>query len=385
MKKRYYYLDHLRVCLTMLLVFHHAAITYGASGSWYYVELGVTGIAPIVLTLFTAVNQAFFLGLFFFLAGYFTPSSYERKGPARFLLDRFVRLGIPTLVYVFGIGPAVIYMANEQNETFGQFYMHNIATFKVITWGPLWFAEALLYFSIVYCGYRFIQKWLGQRKKPSLVQQETAASSAESITKFPSSRFLIAIALLIGMIAFMIRLLFPVGESILGMQFGYFASYIVMFIGGIHAYRNGWLERITTSQAKRWASISGIVIWILPIFLVTQGVLSGKPMQVNGGMNLQSLVYAFWEPFVAVGLCLGLLVLFREKWNRSGAFFQELGSAAFGVYVIHAFILVAVSKGASTLPLPALVKWMAVGTASVMISFAVSYVLRKIPAVNKVL
>ncbi|WP_171642150.1 hypothetical protein [Paenibacillus phytorum] len=34
-----------------------------------------------------------------------------------------------------------------------------------------------------------------------------------------------------------------------------------------------------------------------------------------------------------------LVVLFREKWNRSGSVFQTLGGAAFGVYVFHAFIL----------------------------------------------
>ena len=32
------------------------------------------------LTLLTAVNQAFFMGFFFLVSGYFTPGSYDRKG-----------------------------------------------------------------------------------------------------------------------------------------------------------------------------------------------------------------------------------------------------------------------------------------------------------------
>ena len=35
--KTYYpYLDKLRVFLTCLVIFHHTAIAFGASGGWYY-------------------------------------------------------------------------------------------------------------------------------------------------------------------------------------------------------------------------------------------------------------------------------------------------------------------------------------------------------------
>ncbi len=76
-------LDALRASLTLLVLFHHAAITYGGSGDWYYKEVH-TGeeLSNQLLSLFTGFNQAFFMGLFSLLAGYFTPSALERHGTA---------------------------------------------------------------------------------------------------------------------------------------------------------------------------------------------------------------------------------------------------------------------------------------------------------------
>ena len=39
------------------------------------------------------------------MAGYFTPRSYDRKGPWAFLKDKLVRLGIPLVVFWFVINP----------------------------------------------------------------------------------------------------------------------------------------------------------------------------------------------------------------------------------------------------------------------------------------
>ncbi len=92
---RAYYIDRIRVILTALVVLHHTAITYGAPGGWYYRELPFTGsLTGLFQVLFVSVNQAYFMGLFFLIAGYFTPASYDRKGPVRFSLDRLVRLGM---------------------------------------------------------------------------------------------------------------------------------------------------------------------------------------------------------------------------------------------------------------------------------------------------
>ena len=40
-------------------------------------------------------ERGLFMGMFFFLGGYFTPGACDRKGAATFLSDRALRLGAP--------------------------------------------------------------------------------------------------------------------------------------------------------------------------------------------------------------------------------------------------------------------------------------------------
>jgi len=65
-RERLLYLDNLRTFLTGLVICHHSAVAMGGAGGWYYVVPPPPGSpAPTVLTLFTAINQSFFMSLFF--------------------------------------------------------------------------------------------------------------------------------------------------------------------------------------------------------------------------------------------------------------------------------------------------------------------------------
>ena len=104
-QNRDYSIDNLRIFLTCLVVLHHLSITYGAPGDWYYNESELEGLAVIPMAMFVATNQAFFMGMFFFISAYFIPRSHERKGTAKYLRDRFLRLGIPTIIFFFLLNP----------------------------------------------------------------------------------------------------------------------------------------------------------------------------------------------------------------------------------------------------------------------------------------
>ena len=47
--------------------------------------------------------------LFFFISGYFSPGSLDRKGRAAFLQDKFRRLGQPFVFFLFILGPLLLY------------------------------------------------------------------------------------------------------------------------------------------------------------------------------------------------------------------------------------------------------------------------------------
>ena len=97
---RLFFVDHWRVGLAILVVLHHVAMVYGASIPFYYMEPPLTDpLAYLALLVFALLNQAWFMGAFFLIAGYFAPGSFDRKGVGSFLKDKLVRLGIPALVF----------------------------------------------------------------------------------------------------------------------------------------------------------------------------------------------------------------------------------------------------------------------------------------------
>ena len=103
---RLFFADHLRVALTILVVLHHLAVIYGASALFYYLEPPKNDtLASLVLLAFVLINQAYFMGFFFLISGYFTPGSVDQKGSDSFFKDRLLRLGIPLVVFMLVLGP----------------------------------------------------------------------------------------------------------------------------------------------------------------------------------------------------------------------------------------------------------------------------------------
>jgi glucan biosynthesis protein C len=82
---RLVFVDALRVVVIALVVVHHAAQPYGPTGGDWVVSdpASMTWLGP-----FFTVNAAFGMGLLFFLAGYFVPRSYDRRGAKPFLSSR---------------------------------------------------------------------------------------------------------------------------------------------------------------------------------------------------------------------------------------------------------------------------------------------------------
>ena len=124
-RPRLLYIDNLRVLLTVLVILHHLAISYGSFGIWYYNEPGrMSDLSTILMTLFLAINQSFFMGFFFMVSSYFSPGSVDRKGPGFYLKDRLIRLGIPLLFYIIVIAPIINFVVRTS------FWRFDISIFK---------------------------------------------------------------------------------------------------------------------------------------------------------------------------------------------------------------------------------------------------------------
>ena len=150
---RLFFADHLRVALTILVVLHHLAVIYGASALFYYLEPPKNDtLASLVLLAFVLINQAYFMGFFFLISGYFTPGPVDQKGSDSFFKDRLLRLGIPLVVFMLVLGPIAsigLYYWTGITTPFFQLYPNLIGV------GPLWFVAMLLLFDFGYVIWRY--------------------------------------------------------------------------------------------------------------------------------------------------------------------------------------------------------------------------------------
>lgn len=369
-KPRTEFIDHLRVLLTILVVFHHAAITYGAPGGWYYREVPVNGagtVSSILLTMFVSTNQAFFMGFFFLLAGYFTPGSLAKKGSRSFMLDRIVRLGIPLAVYGFVISPMTVALsATAKGKPFLDTWLHLAGSFSV---GPLWFAEALLIFT---AGFLL---WHNVRKKVDITPEQAP---------LPGHTALLISALFVGALALLLRQWIPVGQTVLGLQLGYFSSYTFLFYLGCLAWRHRWLERVDSRLAVPWLIISLFAIVGFCLTAVQSGAFQGVGVDFSGGLSGPAIIYAIQEPFVAWGIILALLWLFRLKFNSPSSIGHALAKGAYTIYIIHPPILVGISLLLRTWDAPSLIKFPLAASAAFAVCAVLAGLILRIPAAKRI-
>jgi Acyltransferase family. len=207
---RQYYLDNLKVFLTVLVIFHHAG-----TGLWNGRRMGLYAQQfrrVHALDLAFLFDQCQFLhGTVFLISGYFVPKSYDRNGGKAFVRKKLVRLGIPLVV----MGGLLSLLAGKF-ET-----------------GHMWFVESLLVFCLIY----------------ALIRRFVPALKSCRVQRLPLWA-LLAIGLVMGIGSYFIRQvspqdhwIWPFGIIPMAIEPAHYLQYVMMFVLGVLAGRCGWLEK----------------------------------------------------------------------------------------------------------------------------------------------
>lgn len=363
---RLFFVDNLRTFLIILVMLDHLAITYGSPfGLWYYHEGQVGFPEAAIYGAFQSIAQAFFMGLLFFLAAYFTPPSFDRKGPKRFLKDRLIRLGIPIIFFAIFVEPIVDY-AVALSLGFQGSFLRYVSRYLPFGLGPLWFVLALLLFDIAYVIWRIF------------------SSNPSKVYPFPTKRVIFAFGLLIGIITFATRIVFPVDWSVPVLAFipAFFPQYVAFFIFGLIAYRSNWVLSLPRKTGNYWGSITSLLpLGVSGIFAVS--ILTGASFL--GGLTWQTAAYALWEQVFAIAISIWLVVWFREKFNTQSRFLKVLSESSYGAYIIQTPVLVFLALSLWSVQLPLLLKFVVVSPIGVSLSFIFAYLIKKIPKADTVL
>lgn len=384
------YIDNVRIALSMLVVAHHAGQPYGSDGWWLF----QSPLRSHWIGLFFGVNEAFFMGLFFLMAGYFHPASVDRKGPGRFVADRLWRFGVPIAVMVLGVTPIFIYFhaVNFKHLPFHSYWEFYSGVYlgladKPAAWagaaGPnlefvhLWFIENLFIYGCAYALYRALAG--GRDRAP-------AQRPAAPISPRQAWSFLLWLVLWLSATTFLIRIWKSVDDwkVLLGfweVEFAHVPQYVTMFLLGILASRRNWFERFPArvGYAWLWLGLGCVAIWM------ARGAGLELPFW-NGGLAWQALIRPVWESLLCVGFCAGLLTLARERFPLQTRLMKILSDNSFAVYIFHVPVVTLLQYALAGSGLGPLASFLLVTALGLGLTFPLThFVLRRLPLLKQAL
>jgi surface polysaccharide O-acyltransferase-like enzyme len=368
------FIDNIRWTMIILVLSMHASDTYSPFGSWYYTDRGAAGFGTVItFALYQTFLQAFFMALLFFIAGYFAAPAFDRKGLARFSRDRFLRLGLPTLLYMLVIGPLTQYFLSRTwgSGGFGHQWLVHLRDGEWLSeTGPMWFCAALLAFSLVYA--------LLRGARPVALQDGPDRTD---------SRTILAFIVVMALATFGVRVFVPQTVSVLNMHPGDFPQYVLMFAAGVAVHRGGWFERLPQRIATRWALATLVLsLPLLAVLIVTGGALDHDTERYSGGFNFVSAGKCLWEALVCVGMSLGLIALYRRCFDRQGRSAKFLSDNAFAVYLFHPPVIIALAIALHSVTAPPLVKAALLTVCAAVATFTLSaLVFRRLPVLSRIL
>jgi len=375
------WIDNLRTLMIVLVVNMHACVTYSHVGSWYRMEDPAPAMPIKIAFMFWQGHlQAFFMGLLFFLAGVFAHRSLARRGPKAFLCERVTRLGLPSLLFMLLLQPFMLYVLLgyphvPDRPSLPLLFGSYIASGQILSGsGPMWFALALLFFCTVLAGVRL---W-----------QPAKARAANPPSEAPGTWALLGFGALLVVSTFLIRLVQPIGTSVLNFQLCFFPQYIAAFAVGVAAGKHGWLDALATSRRARIAGWLGCVGG--PLVLAIIAAVGGPPPENGpdpypGGWNVRAFALAAWEQFAGLGIALGLIAWFHHRCNSAGRVATWLSERAFAVYLLHAPVLVAFTPWLRPTAVNPFVGTVLLTATGLLASFAIADLARRVPGLRKIL
>ena len=379
-----------RAFLTLLVVAHHAVLTYHP----YAPPPKAFTASPILWTAFpvvdpqtfegfgllTLVNDLFFMSLMFLVSGLFVADSLRAKGVGGFLRGRALRLGAPFVVGAGLLAPLAYYPAWLQSGGTPSLAAYAQAWTSLPFWpsGPAWFLWVLLAFGAVAAALDS----LFPRLIPALGRWTQVAA------RRPGRAFLLLVAF--SALAYVpLNMVLPFGHWTLEgpflIQTGRAAHYLVYFLAGLAFGAAGVGQGLTDPQgmlARRWWAWQILpvpaVIAAMAVFIIA---FSPNPppkplLDVVGGL---AFVIA------CASLSFAVLAVFLRFVRRTGPVGRSLQANAYGIYLVH-YVFTA---WLSWLLLPqawgGLAKGAVVFGGAVALSWLTTMALRRMPLLGRIL
>jgi len=353
---RLLHLDNLKIVLTTGVIVAHAAMTYGAVGTWVYEEPSLSHVGSVILGALVGVGVTFGLGLFFLIAGLLTAAPLARRGPRRFLASRLGRLGVPLAAYAVIVWPMLRWTVDRvqgdrqslvgfYRAAFGRNHWQSLGT------GPLWFVAILL---VVTTGWS-LWRWA----RPA----SPAGDGDLEMTHLAIAAGTTAVG------TFIVRIWFPIDSpQFLDLHVWLWPQSSSMFVLGAISGERDWQASVPDAMrrlCRRGVVGAGVVLGVMIL-------LSSGPDAFKGGWHWEAAGYAACEGVFSVGVSLLVLDYFRRHHSGQSLYGRRLADAAYGAFVAQGPVLVLIALVLRPVDVAGDVKFLLLAPAAVIGSFALA-------------
>ena len=292
-------IDNLKAVLVAWVIAGHAFLGYAAMGGWPYDEVAETTLPrtlELLLEIVIGPTALFVIGTFFFLSGLLARHSLAQHGPAGFVRQRLLRLGLPWLLFTLLIWPLVMWAAHRAAGDPLPIWQALQARQPFLDSGPLWFVQILLYVSLAHA----LLSWIVQRHD---FHPRVALT-------------LVTAALAIAAASFIIRLWFPArSQQVLDLHVWQWPQCIGLYVLGVLFASENWAQNVPRRAARR----GGIAVLLAIAFgagvMAILGVSDFKRDDgpFLGGWHWQALALDVVEATLVVGGSVWLLAWAQRR------------------------------------------------------------------------
>jgi hypothetical protein len=356
------YLDNLRTAMVGWIIGGHALLGYAVIGGWPYDEVHEVTFAPrfeLALVAVLGPTALFLMGSFFFLSGLVSQETVDREGPARFATGRLLRLGVPFVVFLGLVWPFFMwlaYVAAGHHVSYWWAFRHR---HPFLDSGPLWFAEVLLYVSLGYAGWR----WLTARGGREAFRSPVAALRGGH---------LIAVALGVAAVSFLVRLWFPARSTqIFDLHLWQWPQCVGMFGLGVAGGRSGWRVHLPQNLRRACGWATAVTLGAIPALAAAfrVGNVAADAGPFVGGWHWQALVLDGVEAALVVAGSVWLFGVAQSRLTGTGPRRSRWARGSYAAFALQAPVLLTLAIALRPLPWPAEAKAGVVAALGVPVSF----------------
>jgi surface polysaccharide O-acyltransferase-like enzyme len=375
-------LDRARSFVTLSVLLYHSLLNY----TWFGHGDPRRWLGFDLVVLF---DDSFFMAYMFLISGLFVRNGLARNGSAIFLRERAWRIGVPYLVSIFVLMPIAYYPSFLPDPLPGTtdfgFLDYWWRTFTVGPWpsGPAWFLWVLLAFDAIAA-----LLWLTAPQLIEAVGRLIFAMRSRPMTAFVVF-LIVSIAsympmhLAFGDITWLEWARFPL--PIQTSRILLYAAYFLVGVGVGAAGLRAGLFPTNGELARRWPVWLGFALVCYVAILVAVYAHHNWVANFDSPPLIWKLAYGLAFATYSAAMAFAVSAIFVRFADSGWGLLDALQPSAYGIYLVHYIFIIWLQYALYDQPFPAFVKFAIVFAGTLSMSWALTAMVRKIPAMARMI